>query len=77
MAISAIYTEQLADGCVQFGLSPTDFQKVQHGYGCPNCLEDFNGLYLTTCPVCGHERDVAQDFIDAPRHWLPDPNDDR
>lgn len=58
-----------------FGLSPTSFFKVTNGYGCPECLEDFNGVYKAVCPVCGHKRDVASDIVQTPRHWLPDPTD--
>ena len=62
-------------GRVLFGLTARDFQKVTQGYGCPTCLEDFNGVYHAVCPVCGHRRNIADDVAPTPRHWLPDPTD--
>ena len=46
-----------------FALSDEDFDKIQKGYGCPRCLEDFHGVFMLMCPVCKHKPDVA-DFID-------------
>lgn len=40
---------------MEFVLSNDDFEKCRLGYGCSNCLCDFNGLFLTTCPDCGAE----------------------
>jgi hypothetical protein len=62
-------------GRTLFGLNNADFRKVAQGYGCPTCLEDFNGVYHVTCPVCGHTRNVAQDVLPTPRWWMPDPSD--
>jgi len=42
-------------------LSHTDFCKVRDGYACSRCLAEYT-TYLPTCPVCGWQRDVAQDL---------------
>lgn len=42
-----------------FGLSEDDFHRVQQGYGCGNCLEDYGGKWLPKCPVCGNETEVV------------------
>lgn len=38
----------------EFGLNGDDFAKVQGGYACGECLEDFQGEWKVKCPVCGH-----------------------
>lgn len=76
MAIIPTYTgTDERTGRTLFALNSDDFRKVTQGYGCPTCLEDFNGVYMSKCPVCGHERDLAQDVVPTPRYWLPDPSD--
>lgn len=75
MSIIPTYTEQLPDGRVLFGLTHSDFEKVRLGYGCPDCLEDYNGVYQAVCPVCRHARDIQRDLLEQPPHWLPDPTD--
>lgn len=55
----------------RWGLGPEDFEKVRQGYGCPECLEDFNGVLLLQCPACGHARNQALDFLPTPDHFLP------
>lgn len=47
-------------------LSHTDFCKVRDGYACSKCLCEYT-TYLVTCPVCGHQRDLAADLA------APDP----
>lgn len=72
MAIIPIYYDiDRETGRPMWGLGPDDFHKVRLGYGCPECLEDFNGVYISTCPVCGHVRDQASDFWDTPDHFQP------
>jgi hypothetical protein len=38
---------------MEFILSNDDWEKCRQGYGCSNCLCDYNGLYLAKCPDCG------------------------
>lgn len=45
-------------------LGPDDFMKVRDGYACAKCLAEYV-TYLPTCPVCGHQRDLAAD-LEAP-----------
>lgn len=54
-----------------WGLGPEDFHKVRLGYACPECLEDFNGVYTPVCPVCSHTRDIQRDLQATPDHFLP------
>lgn len=74
-ALKPIFSEVQPDGSVLFGLTDEDLAKVQAGYACPNCLEDFRGKWLAKCPLCKHEFDVSRDIVDAPAYWLPDPSD--
>lgn len=72
MAIIPVYAEEdLRTGAINWGLTVQDFEKVRQGYGCPKCLEDFNGVWLMTCPVCGHQRNEPTDFIPTPDHMRP------
>ena len=73
MAIPHLYAEEdLRTGEILWLLRQKDFEKVRQGYGCPKCLEEYNGLCLDTCPVCGHTRDMMRDFTDiVPDHMLP------
>jgi len=50
------------------GLSAEDFERVRLGYACPECLVRFR-TYLTRCPVCGHERDLGRDIVEAAEGW--------
>lgn len=50
-----------------FGLNEDDFMKVQAGYACGNCLEDYHGKWLPKCPVCGA---TAQHVDELPREWM-------
>jgi hypothetical protein len=45
-------------------LGREDFLKVRDGYACAKCLAEYV-TYLPTCPVCGHQRDIAED-LEAP-----------
>jgi hypothetical protein len=49
-----------------FGLSPEDFDRVQKGYACGNCLEDYNGIWRPSCPVCNKENEIV---VDTPTEW--------
>jgi hypothetical protein len=51
-----------------------DYEKVRQGYACPNCLEDFNGVYMLECPVCNHMADTLADFIGLPDYMVPEPD---
>lgn len=57
------------------GLRHADGMKVANGYACAECLADFGGVYMPSCPACGHERDVSRDIQPEPDFWKPDPND--
>lgn len=50
----------------QWGLDKHDFGKIQAGYGCGRCLEDFQGMWRPVCPVCGNQTEVT---VDAPSEW--------
>jgi len=53
-----------------FGLTPDDFGKVQSGYACGECLEDFQGEWKIKCPVCGHSTKGGDRILfDVPREW--------
>ncbi len=54
-------------GEMEFGLDPDDFEAIRQGYGCPACLADFHGVYLRTCPTCGHSRRDSGDIV--PQWW--------
>lgn len=73
--LKPIYSEVLPDGNILFGLTNEDLAKVEAGYACPQCLEDFRGKYLPVCPLCKHQRDISRDIVEAPPHWRPDPSD--
>ena len=63
MAIRPIYTFDPRDGSdIVFMLSEEDYNKIHAGYGCPRCLEDYNGVVMVKCPVCGHRADVLSDL---------------
>jgi hypothetical protein len=49
-------------------LSAEDFERVRLGYACPECLVRFR-TYLTSCPVCGHKRDLGRDIVEAAQEW--------
>ena len=51
-----------------FALTPEDYDKVRQGYGCAECLEDFNGVYMMKCPVCGHIRQDGE-VVAVPEDW--------
>lgn len=57
------------NGRVLNGLGPDDFQRVQAGYGCPDCLAVFK-TYLAVCPACGFTRNVADDVEAPPADWV-------
>jgi hypothetical protein len=47
---------------------PEAFEKVRQGYACASCLAEFHH-YMPVCPLCGNERDVAQDLRETPKMW--------
>jgi DNA-directed RNA polymerase subunit RPC12/RpoP len=54
----------------EFLLSDEDFNKVQQGYACGECLEDFQGEFRLKCPVCGFSTEAADRIIfKPPREW--------
>lgn len=56
--------------CWVFGLDDDDFQMVQQGYACGECLEDFRGEFKLRCPVCGHSTTAGDRVIlDTPAEW--------
>jgi hypothetical protein len=61
LAIEPIYVyEPLGrQGDLVFGLTESDYLKIVNGYGCPKCLEDYNGIWRAKCDVCGHKADLA------------------
>ena len=56
-------------GHVLNGLGPQDFHRVRSGYGCPKCLAIFR-TYLVQCPVCHFVRDIEEDIVAPPQHWV-------
>jgi hypothetical protein len=54
--VKPLYSKFLfEEGHWQHGYLPEDFAKIVAGYACGQCGEDYNGLYLQRCPVCGFE----------------------
>lgn len=75
MAISPIYKEyNHQSGRWLFALREDDYRKIREGYGCPNCIEDFQGVILLECPACGHMRDADNDFVALPDYMVPEPD---
>jgi hypothetical protein len=55
-------------------VSRSDYEKIQEGYGCPRCLEDYNGIWRAKCDVCGHTplRESNADFVPViPEFMIP------
>jgi hypothetical protein len=50
----------------EFDLTGEDFDKVQKGYACGECLEDYGGIWLPECPVC---RTRTQVVVERPPEW--------
>jgi len=69
-----IYYEIRPNGSTLWALGQRDYDKIKDGYGCPNCLEDFNGVLLLECPVCKHMRDTHNDFLALPDYMVPEPD---
>ena len=72
VAIKAYYTEvNPVSGRALFALNRDDYEKIRQGYGCPNCLEDYQGMYLPTCPLCKHSTDFSDhDFLPVIPTWM-------
>lgn len=68
--IIPVYSEQLPDGKMLWGLGPTDFERIRQGYGCGSCLEAWD-FYQPSCPTC--KLPVLADAVPTPNHWLPSP----
>ena len=53
MALKPIFArfDYVADRWI-WGLGPEDFRKVQEGYACDRCLEEWT-TWIPSCPVCG------------------------
>lgn len=67
MAIKPIFSKyDYRAGHWVWGLDKESFEKVQQGYACGKCLEDFNGMWRPVCPVCGNEIEVV---VDTPKEW--------
>jgi hypothetical protein len=49
-----------------WGLSPEDFFKIQNGYACSRCLEEWK-FWVAACPVCGEVNVPLSE--DAPKEW--------
>lgn len=54
------------EGQWQHGYDKETFQKIVAGYACGQCGEDYNGVYLAKCPVCGFQNLGGGD---APPEW--------
>lgn len=68
-AVPIFREEDPATGRLLNGLGPEDYQRVLDGYGCPDCLAQWN-LYMAACPVCGWVRDIGRDVEKPPGYWL-------
>jgi hypothetical protein len=52
MTLKPIYSKNdPRTGIWTWGLSPEDFMKIQAGYACGECLEEFPH-WVSSCPVC-------------------------
>lgn len=68
-AIPIFRKEDPRTGRMLNGLGPSDYQRVLDGYGCPDCLAQW-AMYLAACPLCGWQRDIANDVQEAPQLWV-------
>jgi hypothetical protein len=64
-----MYRSDPVTGEVLNGLGPADFNRVKSGYGCPKCCAKFK-TYLLTCPVCSYTRNLEEDVVSPPQHWV-------
>jgi len=59
--------------------TPEQMEKIQSGYGCPRCWQEFT-IVFTRCPVCDLDLE-KHGFVDSvkpmPDEWKPGPDDDR
>lgn len=54
--ITPVYSKiDPATGQPIFGLTFTDFTRVEQGYGCPHCLRVFEQATFGRCPDCKRE----------------------
>ncbi len=67
-AIPIFQREDPVTGRMLNGLGPEDYRRIVDGYGCPDCLAQFHH-YMAACPLCGWQRDIAQDIQEAPGYW--------
>lgn len=51
--------------------TPADFAKIEAGYACAACHAEFT-MYISRCPLCGEQRDIATDFAETPALWKQD-----
>lgn len=64
-----MYRTDPVTGEVLNGLGPSDFNRVKSGYGCPKCCAKFK-TYLVVCPVCAYQRNLEEDVVAPPQHWV-------
>jgi hypothetical protein len=55
--------------------SPEQWKKIQAGYACPRCWQEFQMVFVK-CPVC--QLDLKQNLdpqiVDYPEEWTPGPD---
>lgn len=52
--------------------SPEDYAKIQAGYACPRCWQEF-AMILPKCPVCGADlrHNLDPHIVEYPEDWVP------
>jgi hypothetical protein len=73
VTIRPIYKTQDEFGRWIFGLHPPDLAKVEAGFACHQCLEEFEvagiPVQLDKCNVCGASRQDHGAFVATPDGW--------
>lgn len=52
------YMREIPDGKGEHDMAfqPVVVEAMRQGYGCPNCLRYYGGVFMETCPDCGFRR---------------------
>lgn len=67
MTLKPIYAKyDHLEGAWTWGLAPDDFMRIQAGYACGECLEEFSH-HVKVCPVC--KNPVVPSFAPTPEEW--------
>jgi len=67
--IEPVFIGVAPDGKTLNGVGPEDWQRIQEGYACGECLAMFNTFTLQ-CPVCHTNRLDVPMNVPAPQDWI-------